>query len=411
MFWKKDRNIVVALEVGSSKVAAAVAELREDGSLLILGVGESQSHQVRKCEIVDFEIAQKCVHDALNDAEQKSDVSINEVYLAISGAHIRSGNVRLTTAIDSEGYEIVPEHLDDLASMARQQPLNQGYVLVHDIIQHYRLDDGSMTENPVGLSSKRLVADYHIVSGIATRLQTIVRCVKELSIDVRNYALSIYATAQAVLTQEQKQEGAIVINLGAGVTDYIAYQNGAVVHTGVLGVGGDHLTNDLVAGLKLPFVKAEQLKREYGNVHALVPEASGYVTLPGSYSFEERNIALSTVVDIMNARQGELLEIVRTDLEAQAFWADFHGAIHFTGGASRVSGLVLLASEIFSCPVALAGECPLEGDQGYAGRPELATVLGLLHYARVVEASEPPPTALGRFGRTFRKVFSNLGLF
>ena len=411
MFWRKDRNIVAALEVGSSKIAVAVAELRDDGSLVILGVGEAQSHKIRKCEIIDFELAQKCVHDALADAENKAEVELREVYLAISGAHIRSANASLSTAISSEGDEIGAEHLDELASMARQQPLPNGHALVHDLIQRYRLDDGSATENPVGLSSRRLVADYHLVSGIATRLQTTIRCVKELSIDVRNYALSAYASAQAVLTPEQKREGAIVIDCGAGVTDYLVYQNGAVVHTGVLGVGGDHLTNDLVAGLKLPFVTAEQLKREHGSVYALEPEAPSTITLPGSYSFEERTIRAQAVVDIMNARQAELLEIVRDDLEAQPFWGEFSGAVHFTGGASQVGGLADLAAEIFACPVQLAGECPLEGDQGYASRPELATVLGLLHYARVVEASAPPEGTWGRVGLSLKKIFSSMGLF
>jgi len=415
MFWRKDRNIVVALEMGSSKVAVAVAEMRDDGSLVILGVGESQSHQVRKCEIIDFEMAQKCVHDALNDAEQRTDVAINEVYLAISGAHVRSGNARLTTVINSEGDEILPEHLDELASMARQQPLNPGYALVHDLIQHYRLDDGSITENPLGLSSKRLMADYHLISGIATRLQTTIRCVKELSIDVRNYALSIYATAQAVLTPEQKRHGAIVVNFGAGVTDYIVYRDGAVIHTGVLGVGGDHLTNDLVAGLKLPFIKAEQLKREHGSVHpstrAADPDRGSHVTLPGSYSFEERSIRLDAVETIMHARQAEILEIIRDDLEAQPFWPDFAGSIHCTGGASQVDGLIELAAETFSCPVELAGECPLEGDQGYASRPELATVLGLLHYARVAESRMQPLGPWGRVSDIFKKTFAGIGLF
>ncbi|MDE1170803.1 MAG: cell division protein FtsA [Verrucomicrobium sp.] len=413
MFWKKDRNIVVALEVGSSKVVAAVAELREDGSLVILGVGESQSHQVRKCEIIDFEIAQKCVHDAINDAEEKTDVTINEVYLAISGAHIRSANAQLTTYIATEGHEIMPEHLEELASMARQQPLHSGYALIHDLIQHYRLDDGSVTENPVGLSSKRLQAEYHLVSGINTRLQTTIRCVRELSVDVRNYALSIYATAQAVLTPEEKQEGAVVINCGAGVTDYLVYQNGSVVHSGVLGVGGDHLTNDLVAGLKLPFVKAEQLKREHGSVHeeSMDGDLGGSVVIPGSYSFEERAVRRQAVLTIMQARQAELLQIIRDDLEAQPFWPDFAGSIHFTGGAAQVRGLIELASEIFSCPVNLAGGCPLEGDQGYASRPELSTVLGLLHYARVVEEEIPSPGAWGRMRQKVGKALAALGLF
>ena len=249
MFWGKSRNIVVALEVGSTKVAAAVGEIRPDGTLALLGIGEAPSGQVRKCEIVDFEVAQGCVRDALAEAEQKTDIVIGEVYLAISGAHVRSSNTRVTTVINNDGDEITTEHMQELHDMAASQPLPADHAIVHHLLQHYVLDDGSTTDNPAGLASKRLTAHFHQVYGLATRLQTTIRCVKELSIDVKNYALSSYATAQAVLTRSQKQLGAIVIGLGGGVSDYIVYQKGTVVHTGVLGVGGDHLTNVIVSGL------------------------------------------------------------------------------------------------------------------------------------------------------------------
>src|SRR5476651_1738802 len=290
MFWGKSRNIVVALEVGSTKVAAAVGEIRPDGTLALLGIGETASGQVRKCEIVDFEVAQGCVRDALAEAELKTDVVIAEVYLAISGAHVRSTNTRVTTLISNDADEITPENLQELHDMASVQPLPTDHAIVHHLLQNYVLDDGSMTDNPIGLASKKLTAHFHQVYGLATRLQTTIRCVKELSIDVRNYALSSYATAQAVLTRNQKQLGAVVINLGGGVSDYITYQKGTVVHTGVLGVGGDHLTNDIVAGLKIPYAKAEQLKRSEGSVVLRPEQRHDRVTLPGAYNFEEKSL-------------------------------------------------------------------------------------------------------------------------
>jgi cell division protein FtsA len=411
MFWRKDRHIIAALEVGSSKITVAVGELSENGDLTLLGVGENSSASIRKCEIVDFELAQKCVHDALNNAEMKTDVAIEEVYLAISGAHIRSTNAHLSTVINCEGDEIQGEHLEELREMARQQPLNPGYVLIHDLLQRYVLDDGSVTENPVGLCSKRLSAEYHLISGIATRLQTTIRCVKELSINVRNYALSSYATAQAVLTQEQKNFGAVVINCGAGVTDYIVYQNGAVVYTGVLGVGGDHLTNDIQSGLRLPYIKAEQLKRASGSVWAEETATEEIILLQGSYNFEERQIYKSALVTIMQARQAEMFEIIQEDLVSQPFWADFNGTIYLTGGASRVQGLVPLVESILPCTVELAQETQFNGDQTYASRPDLTTVLGLLQYARYCEMKETQVRGWARMGQSIRKALSSIGLF
>jgi cell division protein FtsA len=399
MFWGKSRNIVVALEVGSTKVAAAVGEIRPDGTLALLGIGEANSGQVRKCEIVDFEVAQGCVRDALAEAESKTDVVIAEVYLAISGAHVRSANTRVTTLISNDGDEITPENMQELEDMATAQPLPADHAIVHSLLQHYVLDDGSTTDNPIGLASKQLTAHFHQVYGLATRLQTTIRCVKELSIDVKNYALSSYATAQAV-----------VINLGGGVSDYIAYQNGAVVHTGVLGVGGDHLTNDIVSGLKIPYAKAEALKKTEGSVILDAAQAGATVKLPGSYNFEEKTIYRSSLNTIMQARQAEIFEIILEELENAPFWPDFSGTVYITGGASQVKGLIELATQVFPCPVELAHQSPFDGDQTYGRRPDLSTLLGLLQYARQAELDIPAPKGIARVGQSLRRALASMRL-
>jgi cell division protein FtsA len=409
MFWGKSRNIVVALEVGSTKVAAAVGEIRPDGTLALLGIGEANSGQVRKCEIVDFEVAQGCVRDALAEAESKTDVVIAEVYLAISGAHVRSANTRVTTLISNDGDEITPENMQELEDMATAQPLPADHAIVHSLLQHYVLDDGSTTDNPIGLASKQLTAHFHQVYGLATRLQTTIRCVKELSIDVKNYALSSYATAQAVLSRNQKQLGAVVINLGGGVSDYIAYQNGAVVHTGVLGVGGDHLTNDIVSGLKIPYAKAEALKKTEGSVILDAAQAGATVKLPGSYNFEEK-IYRSSLNTIMQARQAEIFEIILEELENAPFWPDFSGTVYITGGASQVKGLIELATQVFPCPVELAHQSPFDGDQTYGRRPDLSTLLGLLQYARQAELDIPAPKGIARVGQSLRRALASMRL-
>jgi len=410
MFWGKSRNIIVALEVGSTKVAAAVGEIRPDGTLALLGIGESASGQIRKCEIIDFEVAQGCVRDAMDAAEQKTDMQIAEVYLAISGAHVRSSNTRVTTLIGNDGDEIAHEHLQELQDMATAQSLPTDHAIVHHLLQYYVLDDGTKTDNPIGLASKQLTAHFHQVYGMATRLQTTIRCVKELSIDVKNYALSSYATAQAVLTRNQKQIGAVVINLGGGVSDYIAYQKGAVVHTGVLGVGGDHLTNDIVYGLKIPYAKAEALKKTEGSVILNPGENDERITLPGAYNFEERQIHRASLNTIMQARQAEIFEIILEDLQSAPFWEDFSGTIHITGGASQVKGLVELASQIFPCPVELAHQSPFDGDQNYGRRPDLSTVLGLLQYARQAEMELPSARGFARVGQSLRKALASMKL-
>lgn len=411
MFWKNDRNIIAALEVGSTKIAVAVGEIRPDGSLALLGVGESPSGQVRKCEIVDFETAQRCVYDALNDAENKTDVVINEVYLAISGAHIHSKNVRHSVVIPESEDEVAEYHLEDLRNQAQNHVLPSDYSLVHDLLQHYVLDDNSITDNPLGLASKRLGADYHLVYGRSTRLLTTIRCVKELSIDVKNYALSSYATAQAVLNRSRKMAGAVVVNLGGGLTDWVAYEKGAVVHSGVLGVGGDHVTNDIVAGLKIPYAKAEELKKTEGSVVLEEGRQHEVITMPQAYNFEERRIYRESLATIMQARQAETLEIIRQDLEAQPFWENFAGTVYLTGGASQVNGLLPLARSIFPGHVELAHQFPLDGDQNYAKRPDLSTVMGLLRFAQRAELEAPPVRGLARVRESFKRVLAGMRLF
>ncbi len=227
---------------------------------------------------------------------------------------------------------------------------------------------------------------------------------------MKNYALSSYATAQAVLTRNQKQLGAVVINLGGGVSDYIAYQKGAVVHTGVLGVGGDHLTNDIVSGLKIPYAKAEMLKKSEGSVILDPAEEEEQITLPGAYNFEEKQIYRASLNTIMQARQAEIFEIILADLQSAPFWSDFAGTIYITGGASQVGGLVDLATQIFPCPVELAHQSPFDGDQNYGRRPDLSTLLGLLQYARQAEMELPSSKGFARVGQSLRRALANMRL-
>src|SRR6266576_2107007 len=195
-------NIFVGLEIGTSKICAVVAEARSDGTLKVVGVGNVPARGVRKGEIVDFETAKRCVHDAVVDAEEKSDVEISEVYLGITGSHIRSFNNRGIVVLE-EGREV-------------SLPMED--CILHTIIQHYYVDGQDGVLNPVGLLGKKLEADFHIVYGIRTRIQNAISCVKELELDTTDVVINSFATAQAVLDKQQKKLGALVIDIGGGKT-------------------------------------------------------------------------------------------------------------------------------------------------------------------------------------------------
>lgn len=410
MFWKKTPDIIAALEIGTRKIAAAVGEIRPDNSLAILGVGEAPSAGVRKGEIIDYPQTQQAIRDAILDAEHKASVEIKEVYLALTGSHLASRNVLVKTPVDEDDPLVTIAHTQTLADLASQSPIPADHELIHALPQFYYLDNRVKTTDPIGQHSRSLEASYHLVSGIRTRLETQVRCVVDLDIEVVAVAMASYATAQAVLTPDDKERGSLLIDLGAGVTDYTVYVGGAVVHSGTLGVGGDHLTQDLALGLKLPYLKAEELKLTHGTLRPEPRRHPETITLPRDPTTGERTLWTESIATILHARQLEILDLIRDDLEANHLWPQLTGRVFLTGGASRIDGLHPLASRLFPLPIVIMNEARFEGDMSYNRRPELATVLGLLRYGQNVEQSIQRPRGLARLGGSLREFLSSMNL-
>lgn len=410
-FIKKKPGVIAAVEVGSHKVVAAVAEVREDGSLILRGVGEASSSGVRKGEVVDFQNAQKDISSALLEAENNADVEIEEVYLSITGSHIKSRKVRVKTITEDEDHLVTDHEVRELDEAAGEQAIPEDHAVLHELLQHYTLDGRTQTTKPVGLCAKEVEADYLLIHGLQTRLETVVRCVMELDIQVKGVVLSSYATAQSFMTSEIKKQGAVVIDLGSGTSDYIAYVDGAVAHIGVLGVGGDHLTHDISLGLKLPYKRSEELKIRHGLLYPMGIGQEEQVTLERSTNSEERSVYLHSLAQIMYLRQRETLELIKKDLDSQDLWNHINAGVYITGGASRVEGIQKLATDIFPVPVRLAHEFQLEGDQTYSRRPDLAGVLGVLRYARNYELNHPRSRGWSRVTESFSKMFSAIGLF
>lgn len=411
IFNKNDSEIIVALEAGTSKVIVAVAELKADGTLFLIDVGESESSGIRKGEIVDYYQAQKSIHAAIAEAEKKTDSEIGEVFISLTGSHIDSRTVRVKTTIENEDHLVSFDQLDELTEMAQTTVLPAGQMVIHELLQHYYLDNGQATTEPQGLSSQSLEASYHIIHGMQTRLETSARCVADLGVAVQGCALASFAAAQAVLSAEQKELGAVAIDMGAGVTDYIVYHNGAVVHTGVIAVGGDHMTQDISLGLKLSFPRAEQLKKQHGLLFHTAQSGVETVTMDRQINEDERVIYLQSLSQIMAVRQRETLELVKEDLEKNDLWPLISGKVFLTGGASRVRGLQRMAAQVFPAPVQMAHELTFEGDQTYSKRPDLSTVLGLLRYAQRIRMSAPRPKGWRKVQESFKDLLGAVRLF
>src|SRR2546428_3923083 len=347
-------DLLVGLEIGTSKICVVVGESRPDGTIRILGVGQAPSRGVRKGEIVDFETAMKCVHEAVVDAEQKSDVMIRSVYVGVAGSHIQSFNNRGCVTLPEDRDEIDEEDIEDVKINAREVSIPAQNAFLHTIIQHYHVDGQDGVLNPIGMLGQKLEADFHIIHGMRTRIQNTIRCVKELPLEVEDVVFNALASAQVVLTQHQKNLGALVIDIGGGTTDYILYVDGAVKECGCLAVGGDHVTNDISMGLRIPMARAEKLKIEESSCTLGNCFPGEMILLKDDSGFAGKEIERETLNTIIHLRLRETLELVKRRLDDEPFINYIGEGIFITGGFRFIKSIRQLPPLSFLIPSPLA---------------------------------------------------------
>ncbi|MDQ2658804.1 MAG: cell division protein FtsA [Verrucomicrobiota bacterium] len=398
-------DLMVGLEIGTSKICVVVGEGRPDGTIKILGVGQTPSRGVRKGEIVDFETAMKCVHEAVVDAETNSDVMIRSVYVGVAGAHIQGFNNRGAVSLPEDRDEIDDQDIEDVKLNAREVSIPSQNAFLHSIIQHYHVDGQDGVLNPVGMLGQKLEADFHIIHGVRTRIQNTIRCVKELPLEVEDVVFNALAAAQVVLTPNQKNLGALVIDIGGGTTDYILYVDGAVKQSGVLGVGGDHITNDISMGLRIPMTRAEKLKVEEGGVTLGNSRPGETVTLKDDSGFAGKEIERETLNTIIHLRLRETFELLKRKLEEEPFINYISEGIFITGGCSHLKGIDHLAEEIFELPARVCHAQTMSGLTSAFENPQFSAAIGLIKYAQAVQADRRPR---GGISRLFGKIFHGM---
>lgn len=398
-------TIYVGLEIGTSKVCVVVGEVRSDGAIKILGVGQHPTAGVRKGEIVDFETAQQCLHDALVKAEDRSDVMVKNVFLAVTGSHIESLNNRGTIRIADDQAEITPENLEEVKEIARDVSLPKENAYIHSIIQHYYVDGQEKVLNPVGMLGQKLEADYHIIHGVKNRIQNAIRCVREVPLEVEDIVFSPIAAAQVVLNREAKQQGALLIDIGGGTTEYVLYIEGAVVASGCIGIGGDHITNDLSIVFKIPIGRAEKLKVDRGSaqVEGIDPEA--IIDLEADSHFKGSKILQQELNMVVNARLREMFQLLRERLRQTGQLDKVGKGIFLIGGTSLMGGIEDLAEEIFELPVQRSSSASMSGPAAIFENPQYATPVGLIRYAQLLDEQRPQGGALSNIGKKFGRMF------
>jgi len=375
-----ESNIIVGLEIGTSKICAVVGEQGDDGSLNIVGLGQARSRGVRKGEIADAAMVEEDVRNAIVEAEQMADVEIRSVYLGVTGGHIRGFNNRGVHPVVSADREISKDDVGDVVKNAKAINLPAENTIIHAVRQHFLVDGHGGITDPVGMLGARIEVDMHVVHGNTNRLQNAIRLVKGLQLKVDEIVSSGLASSLALLTSEQKELGALVIDIGAGTTDYVVYADGVIKHTGVLAVGGDHISNDLGHGLKVPLSRAEKLKLEHGAALVDAAVAGQTVTIVNELGLPLKTINVEHLQRIMSLRLEEIFSIIASDLEQAALTDYLHAGVFLCGGCARVPQIASLAEKILQMQVSPGKTNSISGLKSTLDQPEFVTAIGLAKF-------------------------------
>ncbi len=397
-------RIVGAVEIGTGKIAVLVGEIARGRALNIIGVGLAQSRGVMKGEVVDYKAASEAAHYALEIAEKKAGARLDEVWLAQTGGHLDGFYNEASVNVKSADNTVTQLDIETVCSLAQQKELPAGRSRIHAIRRPFVLD-GRAVPDPEHLTGRRLEVGYWMVHGQESKVSDNIHVVGGYHLEVRELILTSLASGSLLTTSEERQHGVLVLDIGKGVTDYILYRDGHVLVTGVLPVGGDHLTNDLAIGLRVTTTQAEALKLRWGRGTMQTRDKSEKVWLNGDMSFGDRQLPKAAIETITAARMQELLEVVRRRL-GSAFVPEHCGAgVILTGGSSKLPGIEEAAGRAFGLSARRGESPPWVKDE--LRDPMFSTVLGIYQFGlrAAHEHALPPRRRAGLFGG-LTKIFS-----
>jgi cell division protein FtsA len=383
-------------------VRAVIGESRDDGHLMITGLGECPSRGVRKGEIVDFDNALACVREALQLAEENGRVIINQIHLVVSGGHIMSLINRGSVPIMNSRKEITDSDVDQVLATARAVSLSPDRQVLHTICQYFHVDDQEGVIDPEGMEGSKLSVDMLIIHGVLMRLRNVVKVVRTVRVDVDDVAFGGLCAALAVLTAEDKESGSVVLDLGGGTTDYVVYAHTAIAAAGSFGVGGDHVTNDIARGLRIPIADAERLKEDAGSAMVEMAARSRKVALPAESGLPGRAVKLSDLHTIVHLRMEETLNLVKSDLIGQNLLHSLGGGVVLTGGGAHMKNIARLAEKVFGLPCRIGRPRGIAGLAVVTEGPEYAATVGMVRYGiKSMEQKERSGKSLKGLFKTF----------
>ena len=400
---KADRDVIVGLDIGTSKVVALVGEITADGSIEVIGLGSQPSRGLKKGVVVNIESTVQSIQRAVEEAELMADCEINAVYAGIAGSHVRSLNSHGVVAIrDREVTHGDVEHVID-AAKAVAIPADQR--ILHVLPQEFIIDGQEGIRDPIGMSGVRLEAKVHIVTGADSAAQNIIKCVQRCGLVVEDVVLEQLASSYAVLTDDEKELGVCLVDVGGGTTDIAVFGSGAIRHTAVIPIAGDQVTNDIAVSMRTPTQYAEDIKIRYACALSQLANPDESIEVPSVGDRPARRLARQTLAEIVEPRYEELFNLIREELRRSGFEEVIAAGIVLTGGSARMEGAIELAEEIFHVPVRLGLPGHVKGLSDVVRNPIYSTGVGLLLYARENSAV---PSGAGALGGNVAGVFERM---
>jgi cell division protein FtsA len=373
-----EENMIVALDIGTSKVVAIVGAIGANRELEIVGTGMHASSGLKKGVVVNIEATVNSIQRAIEEAELMAGCSIHSVYAGIAGSHIRSLNSHGIVAIRDR--EVQPLDVDRVIDAARAVAIPADQEILHVLPQEYIIDEQEGVHEPIGMSGVRLEAKVHLVTCAANAAQNIKKCIRRCGLEVDEVVLEQLASSHAVLTEDEKQLGVALVDLGGGTTDIAIFTEGAIRHTGVIPIAGDQVTNDIAMALRTPTPHAEDLKIKYACALAKLARPEETVKVPSVGDREARDMSRQLLAEVVEPRYDELFTLVQAELRRSGFEQLLAAGVVLTGGTSKMEGVTELAEEIFHLPVRIGAPANVKGLSDIVNNPIYSTGVGLLHF-------------------------------
>jgi len=387
---KTEKNLIVGLDIGTSKVVAIVGEVMPEGKIEVIGIGSHPSRGLKKGVVVNIESTVHSIQRAVEEAELMAGCQIHSVYAGIAGSHIRSLNSHGIVAIKDK--EVVPGDVERVIDAARAVAIPADQKILHILPQEFLIDNQEGIKEPVGMSGVRLEAKVHMVTGAVSAAQNIIKCVRRCGLEVDDIILEQLASSYSVLTEDEKELGVCIVDIGGGTTDLAVFTEGSIRHTAVIPIAGDQVTNDIAVALRTPTQFAEEIKIKYACALTQMATADENIEVPSIGDRPSRRLARHTLAEVVEPRYEELLTLVQAELRRSGFEDLVAAGVVLTGGSSKIEGLVELAEEVFHMPVRLGVPQYVTGLVDVVRNPIFATGVGLLLFGhhnrdqRVLEA-------------------------